>query len=74
MEVHFQDFDVNALEKFVEESIVPTVTIMDGDQRNQRLVDNFMYNSNSKVRRKLGNIYWFYVDDLIQVIKDGNFV
>lgn len=74
MEVHFQDFDVNALEKFVEESIVPTVTIMDGDQRNQRLVDNFMYNSNSKVRRKLGNIYWFYVDDLIQVIRDGNFV
>uniref|UniRef100_A0A0A0L1V6 protein disulfide-isomerase n=1 Tax=Cucumis sativus TaxID=3659 RepID=A0A0A0L1V6_CUCSA len=47
--VDTQDFDVNALEKFVEESIVPTVTIMDGDQINQRLVDNFMYNSNSKV-------------------------
>ena len=74
MEVHFQDFDVNALEKFVEESIVPTVTIMDGDQINQRLVDNFMYNSNSKVRRKLGTIYWFYVDDLVQAVRDGNFV
>lgn len=47
--VDTQDFDVNALEKFVEKSIVPTVTIMDGDQKNQRLVDNFMYNSNSKV-------------------------
>lgn len=50
---------MNALEKFVEKSIVPTVTIMDGDQKNQRLVDNFMYNSNSKVRRKLGTICWF---------------
>ncbi|XP_023535802.1 protein disulfide-isomerase-like [Cucurbita pepo subsp. pepo] len=47
--VDTQDFDVDALKKFVEKSIVPTVTIMDGDKNNQRLVDNFMYNSNSKV-------------------------
>lgn len=50
---------MDALEKFVEKSIVPTVTIMDGDKNNQRLVDNFMYNSNSKVRRNLGTTYWF---------------
>ncbi|XP_022138717.1 protein disulfide-isomerase-like [Momordica charantia] len=47
--VDTQDFDVDALEKFVEKSIVPTVTVLDGDPNNQRLVNNFMLNANSKV-------------------------
>lgn len=44
---------MDALEKFVEKSIVPTVTVLDGDPNNQRLVNNFMLNANSKVRRKI---------------------
>lgn len=41
---------MDALEKFVEKSIVPTVVIMDGDRSNERLVENFMHNSNAKVK------------------------
>nr|Q9XF61.1 RecName: Full=Protein disulfide-isomerase; Short=PDI; Flags: Precursor [Datisca glomerata]AAD28260.1 protein disulfide isomerase homolog [Datisca glomerata] len=46
--VDFQDFDVNALEKLVEESSVPTVTIFDKDPSNHPFVVKFFNNANAK--------------------------
>ncbi|KAB1221079.1 Protein disulfide-isomerase [Morella rubra] len=46
--VDSQDFHVDALEKFVEESSVPTVTIFNNDPSNHPFVIKFFNNPNAK--------------------------
>ncbi|ESW09428.1 hypothetical protein PHAVU_009G126700 [Phaseolus vulgaris] len=47
--VDFQDFHVEALEKFVEESSVPVVTVFDSDLRNHPFIAKFFSSPNTKV-------------------------
>ena len=44
-----QDFDIDALEKFVEEKSVPIVTVFDNDRSNHPFVIKFFNNQNAKV-------------------------
>jgi protein disulfide-isomerase A1 len=46
--VDFQDFHVDALENFVQESSVPTVTIFNNDPSNHPFVIKFFNNKNAK--------------------------
>ncbi|KAJ7965543.1 Protein disulfide-isomerase [Quillaja saponaria] len=46
--VDFQDFHVEALEKFVEESSVPIVTVYNNDPNNHPFVVKFFNNPNAK--------------------------
>lgn len=46
----FQDFHVDALEKFVEEASVPTVTLFNKDPTNHPFVIKFFNSPNAKVR------------------------
>ncbi|KAK4747339.1 hypothetical protein SAY87_026376 [Trapa incisa] len=45
----FQDFHVDALEKFVEESSIPLVTVFNNDPNNHPYVIKFFNNDNAKV-------------------------
>ncbi|KAL6497253.1 Thioredoxin-like domain [Orobanche gracilis] len=47
--VDFQEFDVDALVKFVEETSIPTVTLFNTDPKNHPFVIKFFNNPNSKV-------------------------
>ncbi|XP_014500184.1 protein disulfide-isomerase [Vigna radiata var. radiata] len=47
--VDFQDFHVEALEKFVEESSVPVVTVFNSDLRNHPFITKFFNSPNTKV-------------------------
>ncbi|KAF5942316.1 hypothetical protein HYC85_019958 [Camellia sinensis] len=46
--VDFQDFDVDALEEFVEEASTPIVTLFNNDPSNQPFVIKFFNNPNAK--------------------------
>ncbi|XP_018858114.1 protein disulfide-isomerase-like [Juglans regia] len=46
--VDFQDFHVDALEKFAEESSLPTVTLFNNDPNNHPFVIKFFNNPNAK--------------------------
>lgn len=46
--VDFKDFDIDALEKFVEEKSVPIVTVFDNDRSNHPFVIKFFNNQNAK--------------------------
>ncbi|XVF36934.1 hypothetical protein REPUB_Repub19eG0101800 [Reevesia pubescens] len=46
--VDFKDFHVEALEKFVEESSIPVVTLFNGDQSNHPFVIKFYNSANAK--------------------------
>ncbi|XAR62812.1 Protein disulfide-isomerase [Bertholletia excelsa] len=46
--VDFEDFDVDAMEKFVEESSVPIVTLFNNDPANLPFVDKFFDSPNAK--------------------------
>ncbi|KAK9096079.1 hypothetical protein Sjap_021576 [Stephania japonica] len=48
LSVDFQDFHVDALEKFVEEASVPTVTIFNKDPNNHPFVIKFFNSPNAK--------------------------
>lgn len=48
-----QDFQVDQLEKFIEEASIPTVTIFDKNEENHPFVQKFMSNPNAKVLRLL---------------------
>lgn len=58
-----QDFHVDALEKFVEESSVPTVTIFNNDPSNHPFVIKFFNNPNAKVIDSFGKFV-----DLLRVM------
>ncbi|KOM41559.1 hypothetical protein LR48_Vigan04g175700 [Vigna angularis] len=47
--VDFQDFHVEALEKFVEESSVPVVTVFNSELRNHPFIAKFFNSPNTKV-------------------------
>ncbi|KAK7410605.1 hypothetical protein VNO78_01535 [Psophocarpus tetragonolobus] len=47
--VDFQDFHVKALEKFVEESSVPVVTVFNNDLKNHAFISKFFGTSKTKV-------------------------
>nr|GMC51546.1 protein disulfide-isomerase-like [Ipomoea batatas] len=44
----FQDFQVDQLEKFIEEASIPTVTIFGKNEENRRFVEKFFYSPNTK--------------------------
>ncbi|PHT76138.1 Protein disulfide-isomerase [Capsicum annuum] len=46
--VDFQEFDVDALAKLVEEAIIPTVTVFNKDPNNHPFVIKFFNNANAK--------------------------
>lgn len=46
--VDFKDFDVDAIQKFIEEKSVPTVTVFDNDRSNHPFVIKFFNNPNAK--------------------------
>ncbi|KAJ4700700.1 Protein disulfide-isomerase [Melia azedarach] len=46
--VDFKDFNVDALEKFVEESSIPVVTVFNNDASNHPFVVKFFSNNNAK--------------------------
>ncbi|KAI8029748.1 Protein disulfide-isomerase [Camellia lanceoleosa] len=46
--IDFQDFDVNALEKFIVEASVPIVTVYDKDPSNHPFVNKFFNTPNAK--------------------------
>ncbi|KAK4756210.1 hypothetical protein SAY87_006337 [Trapa incisa] len=46
--IDFQDFHVDALEKFVEESSIPMVTVFNNDPTNHPYVIKFFSNANAK--------------------------
>lgn len=48
-----QDFHVDALEKFVEESVIPLVTVFNNDPSNHPFVIKFFNNPNAKVIESL---------------------
>lgn len=45
----FQDFKVEAMEKFIEESTIPILTVWNSDPSNHPYVNNFFEGSNDKV-------------------------
>lgn len=47
-----QDFNVDALEKFVEESSIPVVTVFNNDASNHPFVVKFFSNNNAKVNNE----------------------
>lgn len=47
----FQDFNVDALEKFVEEASLPIVTLFDKDPSNHPFVIKFFNSPNAKVTK-----------------------
>ncbi|KAI7756937.1 hypothetical protein M8C21_014388 [Ambrosia artemisiifolia] len=46
--VDFEDFNLDALEKFVEEASTPTVTVFDSDPKNHPYLIKFFGNQNTK--------------------------
>ncbi|XP_075514688.1 protein disulfide-isomerase-like [Primulina tabacum] len=46
--VDFQDFKVDAMEKFIEEASTPVVTVWDNDQSNHPYINKFFGSSNAK--------------------------
>ncbi|TMW86309.1 hypothetical protein EJD97_021598 [Solanum chilense] len=46
--VDFEDFDVDAMEKFISESSIPVVTIFDNDPNNHPYVNKFFESTNAK--------------------------
>lgn len=44
-----QDFQVDAMEKFIEESSIPIVTFFDNDPNNHPYVNKFFEGTNAKV-------------------------
>ncbi|KAI3672781.1 hypothetical protein L6452_38881 [Arctium lappa] len=46
--VDFEDFNLDALEKFVEEASIPTVTVFDNDPKNHPFVIKFFSTPNAK--------------------------
>ncbi|KAK1407753.1 hypothetical protein QVD17_39379 [Tagetes erecta] len=46
--VDFEDFNLDALEKFVEEASTPTVTVFDNDPKNQPFLIKFFNTPNAK--------------------------
>lgn len=51
MPYYFQDFNVDALEKFVEEASLPIVTLFDKDPSNHPFVIKFFNSPNAKVTK-----------------------
>ncbi|KAK6786019.1 hypothetical protein RDI58_014544 [Solanum bulbocastanum] len=47
--VDFEDFQVDAMEKFISESSIPIVTIFDNDPNNHPYVNKFFEGTNAKV-------------------------
>lgn len=45
----FQDFNIEALEKFIAASTVPTVTVWNSDPANHPYINKFFEGSSSKV-------------------------
>lgn len=44
-----QDFQVDAMEKFIAEASIPVVTVFDNDPNNNEYVNKFFDGTNSKV-------------------------
>lgn len=56
-----KDFNVEALEKFVEESSTPVVTVFNNDPSNHPFVAKFFNSPNAKVRSYLSLFYSFNI-------------
>ncbi|KAE8709833.1 PDI-like 1-1 isoform 2 [Hibiscus syriacus] len=61
--ISFQDFNLQALEKFVEESSIPLVTLFNSDPSNHPFVIKFYNNPHDKVML-FANLSGEYVDSL----------
>lgn len=61
-----QDFKVDALEKFVEESSIPTVTIFNSDANNHPFVIKFFNSPNAKVNSKISSCLYLLFGFSIQ--------
>ncbi|XP_075478805.1 protein disulfide isomerase-like 1-2 [Primulina tabacum] len=46
--VDFQDFKVDAMEKFIEEASIPLVTVRENDPSNHPYINKFFESSNAK--------------------------
>lgn len=56
-----QDFNVDAMEKFVEEASVPVLTIFNKDPVNHPFVNKFFNNLNAKVKFFLSAVFVVYI-------------
>ncbi|KAF8404076.1 hypothetical protein HHK36_008953 [Tetracentron sinense] len=70
--VDFQDFHVDALEKFVEEASVPSVTLFDKDPSNHPFVVKFFNSPNAKVDKVISAgamLFLYFNSELFDAFK-----
>ena len=67
-DIFLQDFNVEALEKFVEESSIPLVTLFNSDPSNHPFVIKFYNSPNAKVNYTIR--YFIIFITLLNTVKE----